>query len=316
MLSSKKMKKVLITVIIAILIFSIISFVATKIIYDSTFKRYDCNVEINNSPTLASTLAIRESVNYTCGKNQLSAYLYRCTSSNAKDTLIVLAPGHNACSENYIWQIHELLELGWSVFAFDPTGHCRSHGDSSIGFSQEIFDLKATLDYIEKQQNFCYNDIVILGHSRGGYAACCSLAFDYNVSAVVSISGINSAMEGVVGSATKYVGPLAYGNYGFLWVYQTMLFDAKTVNLRADKVIAKSNTPVLLIHGQDDTDVPTDKYSIVSHIDTTSTKNVEVVIRSTPDNSGHTNLLFDNDGTANNEVILKINDFLIKNIKE
>ncbi len=316
MVSVKKstLKKVLITIIVAVLIVLIVSFTATKVIYDRVFTRYDC-ITTEYPSALKDTVASREKMTYPSGENSLSGYLYKSTAQSSKDTLIVLAHGHNACADSYLWQIHELLAFGWSVFAFDATGNCTSQGESAIGFSQELFDLKSTLEYIENCDRFCYNNVALLGHSRGGYAACCSLAYDYDVSAVISVSGINSAMEGVIGTSTQYIGSLAYGNYGFLWLYQAMLFGAETVNLRADKVLSSSDVPVLLIHGEDDKQVPMDKYSIVSHKDEITGNHVEYLFRSAPNNSGHTDLLFSADGTADDQVIRKIDEFLQKNIK-
>ncbi len=316
MVSAKKLKlkKVWITIIIAIICFVMISFVATKIIYDGIFTRYDCGVT-EYPAELENTVALRQTVTYPSGKNLLSGYLYRCQGENDRNTLVIIAPGHNACCDSYIWQIHELLQYGWSVLAFDSTGCCQSGGETAIGFPQELCDVKATLDYVEKQQRFCYNDVVLLGHSRGGYAACCALSYDYDISAVVSVSGVNSAMEGVMSASVEHIGPLAYGNYGFLWLYQTMLFGSDIVNQRADKAITQASTPVLLIHGADDREIPADRYSIVSHKDQIAGENVEYLIRSSPDNAGHTNLLFADDGTANDELIKEINDFLAKHIQ-
>ncbi len=314
MVSVKKMKRVLIFIIIAVLIFSIFSFFATKAIYDRTFKRYDCGAT-EYPAALKGMVEARTTHRFLCGKNTLTGYLYSASGEDKKDTLIVLAPGHNSCSDNYLWQVYELINLGWSVFSFDATGCCSSKGSSAIGFPQEILDLNAALSYLEDGGNLGFSNIAILGHSRGGYAAVCSLRFNKNVSAVVSVSGINSAMEATLGYAENYVGPLAYGNYGFLWLYQAMLFGGKTASLRADKVLESSAVPVLLIHGQDDTTVPTNKYSIVSHLKENKRENVEIFIRTAPDNSGHTNLLFAKDGTADDEVIEKIDQFLNSSIK-
>ena len=316
MVSAKKskQKKVLIAIIIAIVFFLVTSFTATKIIYDSIFARYDCGVTAYPAE-LEQTVALRQQISFPSGENTLSGFLYKYQGEEDRNTLVILVPGHNACCDSYIWQVHELLQHGWSVLCFDPTGCCRSEGGSAVGFSQELYDMRATLDYVEKQDRFCYNDIVMLGHSRGGYAACCALSYDYDISAVVSVSGVNSAMEGIMSASVEYVGPLAYGNYGFLWLYQAMLFGSETVNQRADRAISRTDTPVLLIHGADDRQIPTDKYSIVSHRDQITGTNVEYLIRSSPDNAGHTNLLFDDDGTADNELIEKIHDFLIKHIQ-
>ncbi len=314
MISNIKRKKVLISIIIALLTFKIVSFSVTQVVYHSIFWRYDCNLSVD-STELKNIINTRQNFKYKCKENLLTGFLYKSTQSQKKDTLIVLAPGFNACSDNYLWQIKELLDYGWSVFAFDTTGCCRSQGNSALGFPQEIIDLEATLKFIENNNKFNFKNIALLGHSRGGYAVCCALSTNYDIAAVISISGINSAMEGVLGASTKYVGDLAYANYGFLWAYQSALFGPNIVNLRADKVLSKSNTPALIIHGENDNKVPTNRFSIISHKKEINNSNVEYYVCSSPNNSGHTDLLFEENHTANNCVISKINDFLSKSIK-
>lgn len=312
-LNKKRLKKVLITIIIALLIFSVISFAATKIIYDNIFTRSECET-VDVTQELNGIVNSRENVNYYSGKNKLAGHLYRSTATNDKNSLIVISCGIHSCKDSYLWQIKELTELGWSVFIFDATGNCDSDGDSKIGFPQMIYDLKSTLNYIEKENRFGYNDLMLLGHSQGGYAVCCALQYDYDISAIVSVAGINSAMDATISGASQYVGPLAYGNYGFLWLYQTLLFDSETVNLRADKVLSESETPALIIHGENDQVVPSDKFSIISHKDEIKNKKVEYIVRSAPDYSGHTDILYDKDGTANNRMIEIINNFFERNI--
>ncbi len=308
-----KLKRICCAIIVIFLCFCILNLAATKIVYDQIFSRYDCNTK-EYSTQLVSTLNQREKILFDSGKNTLSGYLYKSDSSNSKNTLIVLATGHNACSDSYLWQIKELIDFGWSVFAFDPTGCCESEGKSAVGFSQELLDLKAALNHIENNNRFGYNNIALLGHSRGGYAACCALGYEYNISAVVCISAINSAMEGVIGGAREYVGGLSYLNYPFLWLYQSMLFGSKTVNLKASDILSQTDVPVLIVHGANDKQVPTDKFSVYSYKDTLNLNNVEYLLRESPNNSGHTDLLFDSDSSANDELIEKINEFLEKSL--
>lgn len=313
MISFFKNKKVLIS-IIAVLLVLIISFISTVLLYNNIFSRYDCQT-VNSVSNPENIIDTRQVFNYKCNKNTLTGFLYTSNILDKKDTLIVLAPGFNACSDNYLWQIKELLDYGWSVFSFDTTGCCKSEGDSAVGFSQEILDLNATLDFIEANDRFNFNNIALMGHSRGGYAVCCALESNYDISAVISISGINSAMEGIIGASTKYVGNFAYANYGFLWLYQSMLFGQDIVNLRADKILNTTSTPALIIHGSEDSTVPMDRFSIISHREDIENNNVEYYVCSLPQNSGHTDLLFDKDNTADDLVIKKINDFLNEKIK-
>lgn len=314
MVSEKKslLKRILIIIITVIIAFSAISMVATKIIYDNIFARYDQTVQI--SPKLSHMVTGREQHTFFSGQNRLNGFLYH-TDKKASNGLIVMATGFNASSDDYLWQIKSFLDYGWSVFIFDATGSCYSKGDSTVGFSQILLDLEQTIKYVEKNNRFGYNKLVLFGHSRGGYAACCALSYQYDISAVVSVSGINSAMEGVVGSAANHIGAIAYGNYGYLWIYQALLFGKETVELEAVEEISESDVPVLVVHGNNDSTVPKDKYSIISHKGDIDSDNVEYILCTTPGQDGHTDLLFDADGTANDSLMSDINEFLIKNVK-
>jgi dipeptidyl aminopeptidase/acylaminoacyl peptidase len=183
-----------------------------------------------------------------------------------------------------------------------------------VGFPQEILDLNATIEYIEANDRFGYQSLSLLGHSRGGYAAGCVLSYDHDIDAVVTVSGVNSAMEGIMAYSSSAVGPLAYGNYGFLWLYQTMLFGAKTTNLSAYEEIMDSGVPTLVVHGTGDEDFPMDKNSIISHREQICTPAVEYLTCDAPGQNGHTDLLFDPEGGANEELMTQISDFLERSI--
>ncbi len=287
--------------------------VTTKLVYDSIFSRYDAE-PFETPKALADMVSDRAQKQYSSGENKLTGYLYEPKSTTSLGGLIVIAPGFHSGTEKYLWQIKNLLDYGWAVFIFDMTGSGASEGDSAIGFAQAVRDMEATLNYLQTQNRFGYKSLILFGHSRGGYAACCALEETEDIAAVVSVSGVNSAMEGVMSSSVEAVGPLAYGNYGFLWLYQTMLFGAKLTNRSADEVISNSQTPVLVIHGSEDTDVPINRYSIISHKDDINSEKVKYLICDEPNQNGHTDLLFESDGTANQKLMADIHDFLIKSI--
>lgn len=308
---SKSMKKRILIVIAVIVCFLAVSLLATKFIYDGVFSRYDSPAQI---PTQLNALVqSRQVCSFPSGENTLAGYLYPSPSENG--TLIVLAPGFHAGADDYLWQISALLERGWSVFTYDATGSCGSEGGSTVGFPQSAMDMEAALKYVEKCQRFGYNSIVLLGHSQGGYAAGCALSSEHEIAAVVTVSGVNSAMEGVIGYAEAYVGPLAYGNYGFLWLYQTLLFGPRAVNAEAAQIIGESGVPALVIHGSADTQVSAERGSILAHKKELEADHVTVLYLEEPD-SGHTSLLFDPDGTANEELMDEIHRFLLESIKK
>lgn len=314
MTSTKKFnfKKVLIIILAVLMLHCALSMVVTKVVYDSIFDRYD-----PQPPALTGELeelvSQRQEVFYEMEELQLAGYLYRSSADTPRSTLILLSPGFHAGGDDYLWQIHSLLARGWSVFSFDPSGSCSSEGDSYQGFPQQILDLDATLSYIEANGRFGYDHIALLGHSRGGYAAGCILGYGHQIDAVVTISGVNSAMDGIMGYSTEYVGPLAYGNYGFLWAYQSMLFGSELVDLQAHEEISKSDVPVLVVHGSADEAFPTDEYSIYAHRSQINRSGVEYLLLDQEGQNGHTDLMFQDTG-ANERLMDEISRFLENNI--
>ena len=305
MVSEKKLKLKRISIIIltVLLVYTAVSLVVTKLVYDGIFDRYDEQVVVPEA--LSETIEQRQLHQYPSGDNLLTGYYYPRQDAHG---LVVLAPGFHAGADSYLWQTQDLLERGWAVFSFDPTGSFRSEGTSQVGFSQTVVDLEATLLYIEKNNNFGYNDIVLFGHSRGGYAACCMLARENGVSAVVSVSGVNSAMEAVLEMSSDAVGPLAYCNYGFLWLYQAELFGKDVLQQQACEAIDQSQIPVLVVHGtQDDMD----DALVMAHKEQIHSQNVEYLVCQ----AGHTDLLYDADGTANDDLMEQIHAFMLRSIE-
>lgn len=315
MASAKKsvFKRVLIIILTVLTVHCAGSMVATKLIYDSIFSRYTADI-VEPAPELRDMVSNRESLFYDYDGLTLAGYLYRCENTDARDALVVLAPGFHAGVDDYLWQTKALMDRGWSVFVFDPSGSFESSGDSYVGFPQEILDLNATLEYIEANDRFGYESLALLGHSRGGYAAGCVLNYDHDIDAVVTVSGVNSAMEGIMGYSTAAIGPVAYGNYGFLWLYQTMLFGADVTNLSAHEQIMDSGVPTLVVHGTADVDFPMEKNSIISHREQICTPAVEYLTCDVPGQNGHTDLLFDPAGGANEQLMTQISDFLERSI--
>ena len=314
MASAKKsvFKRVLIIILAVLTVHVAGSMVATKLIYDSIFSRYSAEIA-EPAPALRDMVEARQTCFYDYDDLTLAGYLYRC-DQDARDTLLILAPGFHAGGDDYLWQIKALLDRGWSVFTFDPSGSFESSGDSYVGFPQEILDLNATIEYIEANDRFGYGKLALLGHSRGGYAAGCVLSYGHDIDAVVTVSGVNSAMEGIMAYSTSAVGPLAYGNYGFLWLYQSMLFGSQVTSLSAYEEIMDSGVPTLVVHGTADEDFPLDKNSIISHREQICTPAVEYLTCDTPGQNGHTDLLFDPQGGANQALMSQISDFLERSI--
>ena len=293
-----KRKKAIKIAIICIVFHFLLSFLATKFVYDSIFGRYDppeCTISDS------SLTEIMDSVSFPSGENLLSGKLF----DSPGDSLVVIVPGLRSHMGEFAPIIAELVQqYGRDVFIFDMTGCCESQGDSCLGFPQAVLDLNAALDYIDSAYD--YEDIFLVGHSRGGYAVCCVLENRSDIDAAVSINSPGSPMDAVVGSSVGTVGWIAYGNYPILYLYQAMLFDFKSASQSAADAIANSDVPVLIIQAQQDETVRWDRFSICADKDQLSGSNAEFWLI----HGGHSSVLYDETGLGvNGELWARINSF-------
>lgn len=301
MTNINRKKRILWIIIIVLLVNLIGMCVATVLIYDATFPRYDAG----NVPVAAADREMR----FPCGENMLWGGLYEGT----KGALIVLAPGYRASESDYLHLIRELQAKGWGVFIFEPTGCSRSEGDSSVGFAQETLDLRAALDYVEGEDRFGYEKLLLLGHSRGGNAVCGAL--DRDITAAVTVNALGSDLEAIVSPVENVIGPLAYCNYPIIWLYQKLLFGEYGCMKTADRIDA-CDVPVLVVQGSADTTAtPTDTALYADKEDIASPR-VEYYLCDKTGQNGHTDLLFDPDQTANNALVEQIDRFFAKHTGE
>ena len=121
-------------------------------------------------------------------------------------------------------------------------------------------------------------------------------------------------MDAIIEPATRYVGSLAYGNYPMLWFYQAILFGTDVLNVEAVHAINQADVPVLIVHGSTDDTVSVDKTAIIAHRDEIKSEKVEYYLCDQPGQSGHTDLLFDRDGTENDVLMTKIHEFYQRSI--
>lgn len=308
-------KQIVIRVILIFIVLNILACpIITKVIYDSMFKRYDSEgvkIEEKFQPLVDN----RQEKKFMSGDNELFAYFY---DSSSKDVLVVIAPGMNAHMDEYISQVQEFADEDFGVFIFDPTGNCYSEGKSTIGFEQELLDLDNALKYIESNNNFGYSKIVLFGHSRGGYAATAVPLFGHDIAAIVSVGGINSAMEGIMEPAVGLMGKFAYFNYPMLYLYNVILFGKDYVDANAVDAMANCDVPTLIIHGSKDEKIALDEYSTYSHkdeIEATDDKDeVDYILATEEGCNGHSDTLRNYEGEANKALMDEVVEFIYLNV--
>lgn len=298
-------RKGLSIVMVSLLLYATASFALTKAIYDAAFPRYE-GLAAPASDAAQAARVEREEIAFSSGENRLHGYRY----GSGAGELVVIAPGFRACCDDYLEQIAALRARGWDVLIYDATGSGASEGASSVGFPQALLDLDAALTFA--RESYDYTRFYLLGHSRGGWAACGILESGHPIAAVAAVSALNSPMEATIRPATRYIGPLAYGNYPFLWLYQSYLFGSQAVDVRADEAINASAVPVLIVQGAQDDDAPPDAYSLYSHRADIRAEGVAYRLCDRAGQDGHTNLLFDPGGGANGALMDEISAFFAR----
>ncbi len=82
------------------------------------------------------------------------------------DRTVVLAHGFGSAADSWNLVAPKLVSKGFRVIAFDQRGHGGSSiGSDGIGSSQMASDYGAVLD------SYDLNDVILLGHSMGGFLA-------------------------------------------------------------------------------------------------------------------------------------------------
>jgi uncharacterized protein len=274
----------------AVLLFSIISMITVMNIYQRQFPRFD-RPDTSITATLRyedlATRYPRTLTGFTSGTDRLQGYVY---GEHQGLGLVVISHGLGGGADSYLPQITYLVDRGWRVFAYDATGSFDSEGKTTKGFSQTLIDLDAALKHISTQQSFVSLPILLFGHSWGGYASAAVLHYDHEIAGIVSISGANSPIEMVMEQGRSMLGGFITTQYPFLWLYGRILFG-KRASLQAIDAISRSEVPVLIIHGTEDTTVSYHGSSIISHTQGTTDPRIRTLTVSEPGHSGHTSLL-------------------------
>ena len=266
----KIIKRVIITLVIFIITFSLLSSLVSMYVFSVMFGRYD----EKQSPLFYSYSDIdskkypRSEAVFKSGGNNLRGYLY--SSANDSKGTVIVVNGYHCTADRHLPEIMYFVDNGWSVFTYDGTGVGTSEGESQFGFTQFKNDASAASKYVN---SITSKPVVLYGHSAGGYAAAASLEDNNNVRAVVSVSGFNSPLELMRIHTKNSAGLWADIGYPFMYAQNYFIFGEKA-NTEAYKAINSSDVPVAVFQGTNDTIVPYE-ISICSHKDELKNSNVK-----------------------------------------
>jgi len=99
-------------------------------------------------------------------------YLRSWSPSTKPRGVVVICPGFNAHSGQYIWTAEQLAAAGYSVYALDLRGRGRSDGERFYveRVDDYVSDVSAAIGLAKKREPGL--KVFLLGHSAGGVVSC------------------------------------------------------------------------------------------------------------------------------------------------
>lgn len=224
-----------------------------------------------------------EEITFMSGENTLKGRIY---GEDNEKGLIVFAHGIGGGHQSYMSLIISMVDRGWKVFTYDATGSCESEGESTVGLSQSALDLNNALTFVEKDERLNKYKVNVLGHSWGGFAAAAVMNFDHDINACVSLSGYYQPEAELYETADNMFGKAGVLVHPFIWMYNKSKFG-KYASLSAVDGINKTDTPVLIVHGTEDSTISFENASVISQKDRITNPNAEYYIFSDKYRNNH-----------------------------
>ena len=175
--------------------------------------------------------------------------------NNNNTPTIILIHGWTRNVDRTMSYIKRLHPAGYNLLAFDSRCHGKSDDDKYSSMIKFMEDIRAAIDYSEKQPNIDADRIGALGLSIGAAALLYAASLDKRIKSVVTIGAFSHPKKVMSDEFKKRKIPY----YPFVWIilkYIEFRIGAKFDDIAPSTNIIKSNANIFLIHGNDDITVP------------------------------------------------------------
>lgn len=159
--------------------------------------RYDKEVGIPYYSYTDFTNLKQEAFSFTNSKGIKISYFYYYYPNYKEDKIILFLPGIGPGHTAYLKEIEEIAKRGFKVLSLDYTGTDKSEGKYLGSLNTPTEDVNELLDYLKLDK-----EVVVVGHSLGGYTSLNLLNLRKDINKGVIISGFLS-IESLIDSLVK-----------------------------------------------------------------------------------------------------------------
>lgn len=129
----------------------------------------------------------QEANTFKNSKNTEIHYYFYYYNGFKKDKIILFCPGIGPGHTSYLREIEILAKHGYKVLTLDYTGCGESGGETLASLNMPTFDVVELLDLLKLKE-----EIVVMGHSLGGYTSLNFANIREDIKKVVVLSGFVS----------------------------------------------------------------------------------------------------------------------------
>ena len=257
-------KRKLIIIISSIILFLIISyfvggFIATNIILNNIFdKRGSDEALLLNYENRIYKLrydyeCLKERKEYDFNSRyKLKGYYYKNINSKG---LVIACHGMGSMADGFDSEYQSyFVENGYSLFSFDLSASGKSEGESMVGLFQSAYDVKAAYDFLKKE-NLLEDNLILIGHSWGGFGVAASLSLGVEAKYVITFSAFDNQYDTTIRFAKNYMGDIINLSIPPFYISTNLKYGSDNTFSASDS-LKNSNAKALVIHGKLDDKIP------------------------------------------------------------
>ena len=229
-------------------------YVATDLAFKKVFYHHTYSDPLSSFDNELFPNLVAQRATFDSKGNNLVGYYYLGKDTD-KSKIVIFAHGMGNGHHKYLDIINYLVENGIYVFSYDLTSFDESEGEGTYGFPQGIIDLESAINFVKKDQKYKEEQIILMGHSWGGFSIGATLNLFPNISKAIMLSGFNRSSEVIKQHGIEWAGNKIESTLDYIDEYEEYRFKEYHY-YSVIEGIEKSNSKIYVIHSQDDNTVP------------------------------------------------------------